>query len=220
MRIHLTQTGSSNWILLAYGFCSNLHEREHRAPSSSGKGILSQNVAVTLMSVWLLASISIGCTEEIKPDKDPLPYDVLPSNTLYGTEIRFMDSLMLKAVVRAGRVQWYSSQQLTQLDSGVYVEFYSARGAVAARLWCDSAQVENVTSNMWAYGRVRVESDSTGTRLTTTSLEWDNRRRRLRTNAYVRIERPGELVEGGQGFESDEYLKHYTIFHVRGNLQP
>lgn len=124
MRIHLTQTGSSNWILLAYGFCSNLHEREHRAPSSSGKGILSQNVAVTLMSVWLLALISIGCTEEIKPDKDPLPYDVLPSNTLYGTEIRFMDSLMLKAVVRAGRVQWYSSQQLTQLDSGVYVEFY------------------------------------------------------------------------------------------------
>lgn len=73
---------------------------------------------------------------------------------------------------------------------------------------------------MWAFGSVRVESDSTGARLTTTWLQWDNRNRKLRTNAFVRIERPGELVEGGQGFESDEYLKHYTIFRVRGTVTP
>jgi LPS export ABC transporter protein LptC len=173
---------------------------------------------------WILAtSLLLGdssCTDQVQPEQDPLPYEALPSNTLYGTEITFLDSLSLKARVRAGRVQWYPSQQQTLLDSGVYVEFFSPRGTRAARLWCDSARVENATSDMWAYGSVRVVSDSTSARLTTTWLQWDNRNRKLRTNAFVRIERPGELVEGGQGFESDEYLKHYTIFHVRGAVTP
>ncbi|GBD05877.1 hypothetical protein HRbin20_01477 [bacterium HR20] len=173
---------------------------------------------------WILAASLLlggsGCTDQVQPGRDPLPYEALPSNTLFGTEITFHDSLALKARVRAGRVQWYPSQQQTLLDSGVYVEFYSPRGARAARLWCDSARVDNASSDMWAFGSVRVESDSTGARLTTTWLQWDNRNRKLRTNAFVRIERPGELVEGGQGFESDEYLKHYTIFRVRGTVTP
>lgn len=92
---------------------------------------------------WILAASLLlggsGCTDQVQPGRDPLPYEALPSNTLFGTEITFHDSLALKARVRAGRVQWYPSQQQTLLDSGVYVEFYSPRGARAARLWCDSA---------------------------------------------------------------------------------
>jgi LPS export ABC transporter protein LptC len=170
---------------------------------------------------WLvLALVIVGCTDEVQPARDPISYDLLPSNTLFGTEIVFLDSLQTKARVRAGRLRWFSTQQQTMLDSSVYVEFLSSAGHCAARLWCDSAVVENATSHMWAYGHVIVISDSTRARLETASLRWDNQRRRLATNDYVRIERPGEIVEGGYGFESDEYLKHYTIFHVRGNLLP
>ncbi|GIV54180.1 MAG: hypothetical protein KatS3mg039_0698 [Candidatus Kapaibacterium sp.] len=161
-----------------------------------------------------------SCSQEVEPGRDPVPYELQPSNTLYDAEIHFFDSLASKASVRAGRVEWFPSEQQTLLDSGVYAEFYSASGRIAVRLWSDSAKVENATSNMWAFGRVRVVSDSTGARLLTRSLRWDNLRRRLSTNDEVRIERPGEIVEGGYGFESDEFLKHYTIFHVRGSIQP
>ncbi len=169
-----------------------------------------------VIAMLLLSS----CGEDIQPGHDPVPYELLPSNTLSNATITFVDSLQTKAIVHAGQVQWYPSEQQTLLDSSVYVEFYAASGRVAARLWCDSAKVENATSNMWAYGHVRVISDSTGVRLQTHSLRWDNRRRRLLTSDYVRVERPGEIVEGGYGFESDEYLKHYTIFNVQGSVHP
>lgn len=168
----------------------------------------------------LCAPFLSGCADETKPGRDPLPYESLPSNTLYNAEIYFLDSTLMKAHVRAGRVQWYPSQQQTLLDSGVAVVFYSPTGRIAARLWCDSAKVENTTNNMWAYGNVRVISDSTGSRLQTQTLQWNQQQRKLSTNDYVRIERSDEVVEGGYGFESDEYLKHYTIFHVRGSVVP
>lgn len=184
------------------------------------RAVQVQQVIWRLLLVVAFVVGGTGCGEDVQPGRDPVPYELMPSNTLSGVEITFVDSLHIKALVRAGRVQWYPSQQQTLLDSSVYVEFYSITGRVAARLWSDSAKVENATSNMWAYGNVRVVSDSTGTRLQTQSLRWDNQRRRLSTNDYVRIERPGELVEGGYGFESDEYLKQYTIFHVQGTVHP
>ncbi|MCX7930729.1 MAG: LPS export ABC transporter periplasmic protein LptC [Chlorobi bacterium] len=180
-------------------------------------------VVKCMRSSWLalfLLVVLCACDEELQPQRDLLPYDLLPSNTLYGTEIIFLDSIQTKALVRAGKVQWYPSQQLTLLDSGVYVEFFTRTGERAARLWCDSAKVENATNDMWAYGRVHVVSDSTLAQLQTRSLRWDSARRRLATNDYVRIERPGEIVEGGYGFESDENLRHYTIFRVTGSIVP
>lgn len=189
-------------------------------PMSWNRASLHKLLGLVVATVILDTLFLMGCTEETKPGLDPLPYETMPSNTLYNAEIYFLDSTTLKAHVRAGRIQWYPSQQQTLLDSSVAVIFYSPTGRVAARLWCDSAKVENATSNMWAFGNVRVVSDSTGTRLQTQSLQWHNQQRKLSTNDYVRIERSDEVVEGGYGFESDEYLKHYTIFHVRGSVIP
>ncbi|MCS7302632.1 MAG: LPS export ABC transporter periplasmic protein LptC [Bacteroidota bacterium] len=180
-----------------------------------------------LIPWWLLLCILCGfssaflsCSEEVRPGTDPIPYELQPTNTLFNAEIHLLDSTITKARVVAGRIRWFPSLQQTFLDRNVHVDFFSISGRRAAQLWCDSAKIDNATNNMWAFGNVRVLSDSTGTMLETSSLHWNNARRRLSTNAFVRIERPGEVVEGGYGFESDEYLKHYTIFHVRGNIIP
>lgn len=184
---------------------------------------VSREITLGYVVVGILVAVALlcGCDEsEQIPRNDPVPYELLPTNMLWGVDMFFFDSLQTKIHVVAGHFRWFPSEQQTYLDSGVVTEFYSASGRIAARLWCDSARVESVTGNMWAFGNVRVVSDSTGVKLWTLSLRWDNRIRKLMTNDYVRIERPGEVIEGGYGFESDEYLHHYTIFKVQGKVIP
>jgi len=63
---------------------------------------------------------------------------------------------------------------------------------------------------------VVVSSDSS--RMTTEQLFWDNQRQLIFTPAFVKITTAKEKLQG-HGFESDQSLKHYRIFHVTGQTQ-
>ena len=145
--------------------------------------------------------------------------DITPSNTLWGVDMTFMDSTLTKAKLHANHVRLYSDKQESLLDTNVVVDFYSVTGTRNARLTCDSARVDNRSNNMWAYGHVLVVSDASQTRVETNSMMWDNTKRKLYSNEYVKITRPGEIIEGGVGFESDESISNYRIFKVSGVKQ-
>ena len=84
-----------------------------------------------------------------------------------------------------------------------------------SHLVADSAKIDDKTRDMFAFGNVVVVSDSTGSRLETQVLEWNNRTQRLYSNEFVRINTPNETIEG-YGFESDPSLKNYRISRVSG----
>ena len=140
-------------------------------------------------------------------------------NTVWDTDITFTDSTLTKATVHARRARLYGTRQETLLDSGVVVNFFNAQGSCLAVLHCQRARIDNRTNAMNASGNVVIDSKVNSTRVESSTMNWDNSRRMLSSRDYVKVTRPGEFIEGGVGFESNESMSSYRIFHVRGVQQ-
>ncbi|MBL7998537.1 MAG: LPS export ABC transporter periplasmic protein LptC [Candidatus Kapabacteria bacterium] len=178
---------------------------------------LNPLVILFVLGCVMMAS---SCDDETQTKPEPPKYDISPNNTLWDFSMKFMDGNTVKATLSARRARLYAERNESLVDTNVIAEFYSPYGNRVARLTADSARVDNRTNNMWAYKNVRVVGDSSRTTLETSVLMWDNSRRKLTSDKYVKISRPGELIEGGVGFESDEDLRNYRIYQVKGVKAP
>jgi len=169
-----------------------------------------RNVPFILTAIFLLS-----CESRLKPAvSSDMPTGAPPSQESWGITVAFADSGRTRAVLRAGHVAVYPNTEITILNQGIKVDFFDREEHHTSVLTADSGQVDDRTHNLKAFGNVIVVSDS-GVTLRTTELGWDNARRLIHTNSYVRITSPTEEIEG-QGFESNESLTDYRIFHVTG----
>jgi LPS export ABC transporter protein LptC len=179
-----------------------------------------RNISLVALYVLIVGLLCSSCTDDnSQSQKDTILKDE-PSNTIWDFSMRMMDSNKTKSYITSRRARLYNDKQESYLDTNVVVEFMGSDGKRSAILTCDSAHIDNRTNNMWAKGNVVVVSDSSRTKVQTSLMLWDNTARKLYSDKYVRIQRPGELIEGGIGFESDEYLRNYRIYQVKGTKSP
>lgn len=133
-------------------------------------------------------------------------------------EVFFYDSSSKKARLTANSAKMFFKLKKTVVDTNVYCEFYDIKtNKISTILQSDSAIIEDDTKNMYAYGNVKVSSDSSKTKLTSQELKWDNQKQILISNKYVKIDSPYEIIEG-YGFESNLNLTNYKIFRVSGQI--
>lgn len=172
-----------------------------------------------IYALILLFLSLLSCSNDKKQVKTLFSIDSLkdsPDQISYDFTVYFMDSSLVKAYLKADRARIYNKQKITKLDSNVNVNFYSQEsGKIVSNLKADSVQINDATKDMVAMGNVIVVSDSTHTTVTTTLLKWNNDTRKLTSDRYVKIVSPTQEIEG-IGFVSDETLKNYTIYKVKG----
>jgi len=133
-----------------------------------------------------------------------------PTQITYNVTIRFSSSGNTRAVLKAGRVQVFSRQNYTFLDSNVRVDFYNRDGKHSSTLTSRTARINDLTKNMTAYDSVHITSDI-GTIVDTDSLEWNNKDQILHSESFVRIQEKNGRVTTGHGFQSDQNLTNYQI---------
>ncbi len=170
----------------------------------------------------LLCQISVvftGCEEKVKPSVSStgLAFDV-PTQESWNAVITFTDSGRITGILRAGHIAMYAERKVTKLDSGVHVDFYDEQQHHTSVLTSRQGLVHDLTHDFEAHENVVVVSDS-GSTLRTEDLYWTNATQRVHTQAFVDIVSPTEHIQG-QGFESDQGLKRYTIFKVTGQSRP
>jgi LPS export ABC transporter protein LptC len=91
----------------------------------------------------------------------------------------------------------------------VRIEFFDDEGAKNSTLVADQGLVHQRTNDLEARGNVRVITTS-GVTLETDSLRWRNARRKIMSDAFVKVTRQGDVVTG-YGFESDPNLEHFHL---------
>lgn len=183
-------------------------------------GTVSGPRVILIMALILFFNLN-SCTkdEQLAQNVDTSGIDLEASNTVWNTDITFTDSSITKARVHADRGRLYGARQETVLDSHVVVNFYSPNGTELAQLQCRLVRIDNRSNAMYASGNVVIESNVNGTRVESASMMWDHKSRKLTSQEYVKVTRPGETIEGGIGFESDESMSNYRIFKVKGVKQ-
>ncbi|HTP12294.1 MAG TPA: LPS export ABC transporter periplasmic protein LptC [Bacteroidota bacterium] len=169
-----------------------------------------------LAATLLLASCWFaGCEDKIKPTVLPtIDSRTLPQQESWNSRITLSDSGKVRAVIDAGYLCSYEGSRQTQMSEGVVVHFFDTDGNQTSVLTSQRANVDEATNDLEAIGNVVVVS-SDSTKLRTEHLYWDNKRQLVHTPEFVRINSPTEALQG-HGFESDQNLRHYKVFHPTG----
>jgi len=172
-----------------------------------------------LVIIVFLAVALESCEEKIKPSVLPtVDSKTIPQQESWNSHIVISDSGLVRAVIDAGYLRMYEGSQQTQMSDGVVVRFFDPQGKQTSVLTSKEAIVDESTNNLEAMGAVVVVS-SDSTKLRTEHLYWDNKRQLIHTPEFVQITSPKERLQG-HGFESDQSLDNYKIFHVTGQSVP
>lgn len=139
-----------------------------------------------------------------------------PDFKVKSPKIDFYDSTFIKATLTAENAENYSKYNYSSLFNKVHLDIFKSNSKIISTYMnADSAVVFNNSNNMFAYRNVFVWSENSKTSLKTDFLEWNEKKRKLFSNQYVKINSPVEIIEG-YGFESNQDLSNYKIFKVSG----
>lgn len=170
------------------------------------------------MLLFALTSLLFSsCEEKIKPPISPGLGGDIAGQESWDAKITFTDSGKISGILRAGHISMYPDRKYTLLDSNIVVDFFDEHEIHTSVLTANNGRVDDITHDFEAHGNVVVVSDS-GATLRTENLLWTNAKRKIHTPDYVEIVSPKEQLQG-HGFESDQDLKHYTIFRVTGQAK-
>ena len=173
----------------------------------------------TLVVLVFLSVALTGCEDKIKPSVLPtINSKTIPQQESWDSHIVISDSGLVRAVIDAGYLCVYEGSQQTHMSDGVVVHFFDTQGNQTSVLTSKEAIVDESTNNLEAMGDVVVVSNDS-TRLKTQHLYWDNKKQLVHTPEFVQISSPKEKLQG-HGFESDQSLHNYKIFHVTGQSVP
>jgi LPS export ABC transporter protein LptC len=116
-----------------------------------------------------------------------------------------------------GAVQWkmYARSAATYrarntvIARTVRIDFFDEKGARSSTLTAQEGEMNDLTHDMTARGDVVIQTTE-GTRMTTDRLHFLNKRQRVQTDSFVRVDRRGDVLTGW-GFESDPGLKDFQF---------
>lgn len=166
------------------------------------------------LSLTLFLLMLLSCNEQSRKLVSDIASEKKDwSQESYDIHVAFIDSNGTKAVITANRARVYDNGY-TVLDGNVKVIFYSQNEEVADLL-ADTLKVEDRSKNMFAKGHIVANSMKKNLKLTTETLNWDNKKRLLYTDEFVHIVSDTEDIQG-YGMESDDKFQNYRIFKVTG----
>lgn len=139
----------------------------------------------------------------------------IPLQTINDVDLLYTDSAELKVRMRAPVMEQFGGiNPYEEMAKGVKVEFYNSEGVVASSLTANYAINKKREQIMEAKNDVVVVNIK-GEQLNTEHLIYDAKKRRIHTDAFVKITTKDQVITG-TGLESDERFEEYEIKNISG----
>ncbi len=130
-------------------------------------------------------------------------------------EITFSDSAIVKAKLYTPVMLHYlSADPYVEMKEGVKVNFYTPEIVIESRLSANYA-IRYESRRMVELRNNVVVTNSKGERLDTEQLNWDENKKLLYSDKFVKITTPDKVIYG-EGFESNQNFTKYKIFKIKG----
>ena len=134
-----------------------------------------------------------------------------------GAEMLHTEKGILKVKIIATTIKRFKNMQPQLVFSnGLEVIFYNDSGGVESVLKAQSAEVNEINNVMTALDNVILTSSS-GKKLETEELIWDEKKNKIYTDKNVVITTGKEVIEG-DGFESNPDFSEYSISKIHGTF--
>jgi LPS export ABC transporter protein LptC len=160
------------------------------------------------VAAWVLAALSSwGCDQASRAVPGPASGD-LPDQEVSDFVVTETDAGHPQWTLYARSAAIYNPRN-TIVARGVRIDFFDEKGERTSTLTAREGEMNQMRRDMVARGNVVLQTTE-GTRMSTEELHFLNQQQRIVSDAFVRVERRGDVLTG-YGFESDPNLEHFEF---------
>lgn len=159
--------------------------------------------------IVILAVLTLACSNDKPSPSDGVSGDssLLPDSDLLDATIYLYDGGEISTEIIADKIVKFEKQDST-VAYNLNVDIYDSLGQVSTNIVGDSGVIRELRNQLYIYGDVIVESDST--KLETDFLFWNSHTDMVETDSYVKITQ-GNDVMTGYGLQADQNLNRIKI---------
>jgi LPS export ABC transporter protein LptC len=170
-----------------------------------------------VITISLFLSLSYSCKNKLEDINAIAITDTFPIETGTNVEIISSDSARIQAVIKAPLYKRYIGKKpYIEMPKGINVVFYDSLMHVKTRLTSKYAIKYDKLNMMEAKNDV-VVINGKGEQLNTEHLIWDQKKRRIYNNVFVKITTKDKIFYG-DGLDADESFLKWVIKKPRGTF--
>ncbi|MDR0545268.1 MAG: LPS export ABC transporter periplasmic protein LptC [Odoribacteraceae bacterium] len=160
-----------------------------------------------------------ACKTDMREINKIMNRENMPALSGENMQMWYTDSARLKYRVITPRYDKFTDERAyEEFPLGLYVTSHDATGAITGTLQSRYAKrVEN--QNLWEIRDSVIVTNAEGKRLETDLLYWDMDKEWIYTAQPVRLTSGDQVIEGNNGFESDQQLNTPIFKKVSGRLE-
>jgi len=166
-----------------------------------------------------MIAMLLSCSNDIK-EVDKYSSDN-KSPGIYGKDLKMLysDSLVIRYKITAKEYVEYTENDILvrEFNNGMFAESFNNQSEFEASIKAQYARFNN-TTGIWTirYG-VEVVSSS-GDKLNTELMYWDQKNKIIYSDKYVRVTQNGQVIDCANGFKSDQNLDNIEFNEISGDI--
>ena len=183
--------------------------------SVSSRILYMKSIIVLLGAIMLLA-----CKNDIKEVNALAEREKRPDMTGENLELVYSDSARIKYRVLAPEYIKVNreKEKYEEFPKGIHVLSYDPAGKMIGSIKAKYAK--KLEDEMLCEARNEVVIiNAEGKKLETELLYWDMKKELIYSDRYVKLSADGQIIEGNNGFHSDQNLNHPVFENISGSIE-
>ena len=183
--------------------------------SVSSRILYMKSIIVLLGAIMLLA-----CKNDIKEVNALAEREKRPDMTGENLELVYSDSARIKYRVLAPEYIKVNreKEKYEEFPKGIHVLSYDPAGKMIGSIKAKYAK-KLEDEMLWEARNEVVIINAEGKKLETELLYWDMKKELIYSDRYVKLSADGQIIEGNNGFQSDQNLNHPVFENISGSIE-
>ena len=183
--------------------------------SVSSRILYMKSIIVLLGAIMLLA-----CKNDIKEVNALTEREKRPDMTGENLELVYSDSARIKYRVLAPEYIKVNreKEKYEEFPKGIHVLSYDPAGKMIGSIKAKYAK-KLEDEMLWEARNEVVIINAEGKKLETELLYWDMKKELIYSDRYVKLSADGQIIEGNNGFHSDQNLNHPVFENISGSIE-
>ena len=183
--------------------------------SVSSRILYMKSIIVLLGAIMLLA-----CKNDINEVNALAEREKRPDMTGENLELVYSDSARIKYRVLAPEYIKVNreKEKYEEFPKGIHVLSYDPAGKMIGSIKAKYAK-KLEDEMLWEARNEVVIINAEGKKLETELLYWDMKKELIYSDRYVKLSADGQIIEGNNGFHSDQNLNHPVFENISGSIE-
>lgn len=145
--------------------------------------------------------------------------DTLAAITTYNIVYERSDSGYVRVVLESPLMKRYvGDDEYNEFPNGFKITLFDKEGKETSFIQADYGIDYRVRKYMNARNDVVIKNFETGEELYTENLIWDQRKRIIRSNTFVKLVDPDKVIFGDSMWANEDFTRH-EVYNIKGELE-